>query len=274
MIPVNYIFIRHSQSTGNALNNMISKKIVTLNQANYLIDNVLIDPEVSPAGKFASTINGKVISDILKTKGIEFINVYGCSTLLRSMISAYYLSRNWEKVPDRIFVLPHLREIDENSNDKWSGESLKNVETITAYRMKDLKEQKEILQNMGILQHFDFSFVENNEYNRHSLGDISNFINWTNQNVLRNLFSRTDIPTFVNFFVITHAGVLSDFTKGSFVNNTGIIAEACYCIKNKRLFYNGYNNIQKELENHIRFVSNYSNNYYISINEQFFRKLL
>jgi hypothetical protein len=128
-IPVNYVFLRHSNSNGNSLQSMITNRVISPQEADFLIDNVLIDPELSQMGKFASTQNGNVITKTLKENNIKMINVVGCSCLLRSMLSAYYLTRKWEKSPEKIFVFPYLREIDENSNDKWSDKSRIEIDT-------------------------------------------------------------------------------------------------------------------------------------------------
>ena len=273
-IPINYTFIRHSNSMGNSLSSMISNKIVTVNEANHLVDNVLIDPSLSQVGQHASIINGKVIADILKKQNIKYVNVVCCSTLIRSMLSVYYLTRKWEISPKKIFVLPHLREIDEGSNDKWSKESMENVDLISSYRMKPLIEQKKVLQKLGIIDMFDFSFVEKSEYLRHSLGDIPNFINWTKQNILDKVFQKSVIPTSYHFYVITHAGVLSDYTQLSFPNNTGIIVKGIYYLRTNELDILKFINLRPLLEENGNFVDSYNDKKSVNTNAPAFKKLL
>ena len=273
-IPVNYVFIRHSNSNGNALNSMITSGVISPQEGNYLIDNVLIDPELSQTGKQASIINGNVITKTLKENDINFINVIGCSCLLRSMITSYYISRKWEKPPEKIFVFPHLREIDENSNNKWSDKSKIEIDKNGAYCMKTLIKQKQTLQKMGILHHFNFTFIESSENLRHSMGDVDNFINWTNQNLLNNIFNKSTVPSFYNFFVITHAGVLSDYTKTSFSNNTGFILKYIYSTHFKHLTRTKFINLRNILEKDFLFIKEYNDKKSININAQEFRKLL
>jgi hypothetical protein len=272
-IPINYIFLRHSNSNGNALHGMISNKLVTLQEANHLVDNVLIDSELSTVGKYASVLNGVVISKVLKEDGIKYINVVGCSTLLRAMLSAYYMTRKWENPPNKIFVLPHLREIDESSSNKWSKQSLYNVDSNSSYRMKSITEQKKILESMGILSFFDFSIIENNLFLRHTLGDIPNFISWSKQ-ILDSVFKKETIPTSFNFYLITHAGVLFDYANSSFINNTGILIKEVYNLKTCNLKKRSCINLRPLLEKNTDFISSYSDMYSISTNKAEFKNLL
>ena len=273
-IPINYTFIRHSNSNGNILGSMISNKIVTVEQANHLVDNVLIDPELSQIGGHASVINGQVIADVLKQQNIKYVNVVCCSTLLRSMISVYYLTRKWEIPPKKIFVMGHLREIDEGSDNKWSKESVENVDLISSYKMKPLNEQKKILQKLGIIDMFDFSFVESSDYLRHSLGDIPNFIKWTKQNILDKVFQKSTIPTSYHFYIITHAGVLSDYTQLSFPNNTGIIVKSIYYLSTNNLDTLNFINLRPLLEADGNFVDSYTDKKSVHTNAPAFKKLL
>jgi hypothetical protein len=273
-IPVNYVFLRHSNSNGNSLQSMITNRVISPQEADFLIDNVLIDPELSQMGKFASTQNGNVITKTLKENNIKMINVVGCSCLLRSMLSAYYLTRKWEKSPEKIFVFPYLREIDENSNDKWSDKSRIEIDTNGSYCMKTLIQQKHILEKMGLLHYFDFTFIESSENLRHSVGDIDNFIIWTNQNILNDIYKKSNPPAFYNFFIITHAGVLSDYTKTSFSNNTGFILKYIYSTRFKHLTKTKFINLRDTLEKDKYFISNYNGKRSVNMNAPEFKKIL
>jgi hypothetical protein len=273
-VPINYVFIRHSNSNGNALNSMVTNGVVSPQEANFLIENVLIDPELSQMGKSASIQNGNVLTKTLKENDIGMINVVGCSCLLRSMLSAYHLTRKWEKSPEKIFVFPYLREIDESSTDKWSDKSRVEIDKNGSYCMKTLSQQKYILQKMGLLHYFDFTFIESDEYLRHSIGDIDNFVNWTNQKLLNRIYDKSNPPVFYNFFIITHAGVLSDYTKTSFSNNTGFILKYIYSTHFKHLTRTKFINLRDDLEKDKLFISNYNDKKSVNVNAPEFKKLL
>ena len=100
----------------NILTKMFKQKSFTLN-----------DPVLTEIGVEASIYNGCIINKILRNlsqftnkKELEMktFNVVGCSPLLRSMETAYYMTRKWKNPPDQIYVFPLLREIDESSIDK------------------------------------------------------------------------------------------------------------------------------------------------------------
>jgi hypothetical protein len=157
---------------------------------------------------------------------IDNIHVIGCSPLIRCMETAYYMSRNWSKPPSKIYVFPFLREIDESSDNKFSINSRIRIDTKPFYSMKSIKEQKKYLESLGILNFFDFSFVEMSDKERKEPGDISNFIKWfVNFFIKKRKLSET-----LNAFIVTHAGVLSDFVNNTegFINNSGFVINTQY----------------------------------------------
>jgi len=219
-IHVNYVFVRHGQGCHNAIKTLYNKGQISRAVLNEFNTSRYFDPELTEVGVNVSMHNGSIISQILsRIKGLESINVVGCSPLIRCMETAYYMTRTWANPPKKIYVFPFLREIDESSNNKYSQESLVVIDSTSSYAMKSIDEQKAYLQSIGILQYFDFSFVENFSHGRKSPGDIEMFIGW---------FSRSFLPLIpsvnkLNVFITTHAGVLRDFSDMGYVNNSGFI---------------------------------------------------
>jgi len=158
---INFVFLRHGYGCHNALpslyrNNVITKATYHNEASNSQND----DPELTPIGVQASLHNGCVISNVLKdlkylTKNplldTSEMHVVGCSPLIRCMETAYFMTRNWKTPPQKIYVFPYLREINESSDDKYSKSSLKIMETTPAYAMKTILDQKMYLHQKGIL---------------------------------------------------------------------------------------------------------------------------
>jgi hypothetical protein len=236
---INFCFVRHGYSCSNAISNLVRNDVITKSDAVKLFkkkstlipfhsNDVIIDPELTTIGVDVSINNGCIINKILKNLSnltelskydFDIINVVGCSPLIRCMETAYYMSRKWKNPPNKIYVFPLLREIDEHSDNKYSKESLKKIDYEPSYAMKDIKRQKEYLKSIGILDYFDFSFVEKFPKERKEPGDIVKFTNWFNINFIPLLKSREKL----NVFITTHAGVLHDFSDERFVNNSGFV---------------------------------------------------
>ena len=245
-MKINFIFVRHGYGCHNAIyplhdNNIISKEDA-ITFAGQVTDNkesndrLFIDPELTQIGVDASAYNGCIVSKTIRQIGFdEFkkdvfssINIVGASPLIRSMETAYEMTKSWSVKPDKIFVFPHLRELDERSIDKFSDYSRKNLDIIPSYAMKSIPEQKEYLKTVGLDKVVDFRFVENNLKIRAEPGDIAVFIEWFINKVLPMI---EPVKT-LNVFLVTHAGVLKDFVttnisnsegKYPFYNNTGFI---------------------------------------------------
>jgi broad specificity phosphatase PhoE len=216
---VNYVFVRHGYGCHNAIKPLYEHGTINREDYNSFL-GITSDPELTPLGVDMSVHNGLIISKLIKDNmNIETINVVGTSPLLRSMETAYYMTRDWENPPNKIYVFPFLREIDEHSNDKYSSKSRKYMEISPSYAMKPIKEQKKLLKKQGILQYFDFSFVEWNEKLRKEPGDIITFANWFSEHFISNLDS--SLP--MNVFIVTHAGVLRDYANQGFPNNSGFL---------------------------------------------------
>jgi hypothetical protein len=136
------------------------------------------------------------------------------------METSYYMTRKWKNPPKQIYVFPLLREIDESSNDKYS-ETSKDIMRITpSYAILPIQEQKAYLKKLGILEFFDFSFVESFPQERIEPGDIHEFIKWFNKYFVNLLEKQSGS---LNVFVTTHAGVLRDFSKTGYYNNSGFV---------------------------------------------------
>lgn len=223
---VNYYFVRHGFGCHNAIRPILDYHVSDRNHRTIISsDPAFIDPLLTPLGVNASIQNGCAIGKLIKTlarttKKPDFemsqMNVVGCSPLLRSMETAYYMTRKWRNPPNKIYVFPHLREIDERSTNKYSPESKKAMNTEPSYMMKSIEDQKLYLQREGILQYFDFRFVESNPTLRDAPGDVLDFVSWFSEH-----FAPSVNESNLNVFVITHAGVLRDYAKEGFINNSG-----------------------------------------------------
>jgi broad specificity phosphatase PhoE len=257
---VNFVMIRHGYGCHNAIRNLYRNDVIPTTE-NMETLNIYSDPELTPMGVDVSIENGKIVSDILKNLDINKINIVGCSPLIRSMETAYFMSRKWKTPPKKIYVFPFLREIDEHSNNKYSIKSRKVIDTTPSYSMKTLQQQKSYLSEAGLLDYFDFSFVEHNLEDRKEPGDIKRFITWFTQNYLHN------IPHFhknVNVFIVTHAGVLKDYSNIGFYNNSGFILNTYIDIKNKAIDYKNIVSLNDYLQP--SFFKDYSNPKYGNIN--------
>lgn len=237
-ITINYIFVRHGFGCHNAGKSLYKNNQITIQQAATALVDSQGDPELTHLGIDASLHNGCVISKTitnlhktLKDDSLKInnINLVVCSPLIRSMETAYYMTRKWKNPPNKIYVLPHLREIDESSEDKFSELSRMVIDTQPSYAMKSIKEQKEYLKSQNILQYFDFQFVEWNENLRKEPGDVGNFITW---------FMNVILPLTViennqlDLFIVTHAGVLKSASGQGFVNNSGFLLNTSYNMQN------------------------------------------
>lgn len=246
---INFTFVRHGYGCHNSISNLVKNNIITRNEGialmknenekiNYNLNvklNSLKDPELTPIGVDASIYNGCIISKILKSIYkvnndpkliIDKMNIVGCSPLIRCMETAYYMTRKWVNPPNKIYIFPFLREIDEGSEDKYSLHSIRTMNSVPSYAIKSIGEQKEYLKNLGILDFFDFSFVERNQnlQNRNAPGDIPEFLEWFNNEFLPLVKTQDHL----NVFITTHAGVLKDYSEEGFTNNSGFVINTTY----------------------------------------------
>lgn len=225
---INFVFVRHGYGCHNAIGNLIRNNALNYEDGKELLKSDLVDPELTEIGLKASISNGNIINKVIKSLNKNFknkklimdeMNVIGCSPLIRSMETAYFMSKEWVNPPNKIYVFPLLREIDESSTDKYSNKSRETMETTPSYAMKSISEQKKYLRSIGLLELFDFSFVEKYSELRKEPGDIPEFINWFIVNYMSQIQQRSNL----NVFIITHAGVLKDYSKTGFTNNSGFV---------------------------------------------------
>ena len=193
---LNFAFLRHGHAYHNVITPLLNNGRITIEEARALLGQTtnveikpLNDPDLTPVGIDASVHNGCIVRKILKNLGytktpenpslfFNRINIVGCSPLIRSMESAYYMSRKWRDPSTKIYVFPFLREIDESSTDKYSKDSIKTINSLSCYKMKSIQEQKNYLREEGILEFFDFSYIETFSKEREEPRDIINFIKW------------------------------------------------------------------------------------------------
>jgi broad specificity phosphatase PhoE len=240
---VNFAFIRHGYGCHNAISGLIKSELISLQDGLILSGkskekSSIIDPVLTQVGVDASIHNGCVVNKIFKSidqilqinyndsMNMDKIDVIGCSPLIRCMETAYYMSRSWPNPPSKIYVFPFLREIDERSDNKFSFESRITMNSKPFYAMKTIEEQKKYLDSLGILNFFDFSFVEKFKRERAEPGDIDNFMKWFFVEKKKLKENKENL----NVFIVTHAGVLNDFADDEmgFINNSGFVINTFY----------------------------------------------
>lgn len=233
---INFAFLRHGYGCHNAMSNLTRSGVLEYDYAKKFlgkhkekVDGDIIpldDPVLTNIGVEASIHNGCIINKIFKSISsiepmvmLDTFNVVGCSPLIRCMETSYYMTRKWKNPPNKIYVFPLLRELDESSVDKYSQKSKEIIRVTPSYSIKTIQEQKEYLKSLGILDVFDFSFVETFPVERIEPGDIKVFMNWFAKYFVKLLTKRDNL----NVFITTHAGVLRDFSKTGFFNNSGFV---------------------------------------------------
>ena len=246
LTKLNFIFIRHGQGCHNVVAPLFQAKLIRYNEAmNFSKPEgkfPIIDPELTTIGVISTIQNAKVLKKMLVQQGISDIHLVVSSPLIRAMETAYYTKREFERelaVVDTkreferelaavdtkrelpIYVAPYLREVDESSGDPKSKSSRKVIDTIPAYAMIPLKNQMNYLKEEGILEHYNFDYLDPTL--RTEPGDISDFFNWLeNSKLLPTKLEISKMPE-INILVVTHAGVLHNHTGESFPNNGGFI---------------------------------------------------
>jgi hypothetical protein len=257
----NFAFVRHGYGCHNAAKPLYKSGVLKPNDVDVLR---IADPELTPLGVDASTSNGCVISKVLRKLPVitgepnmkmSPVHIVGCSPLIRSMETAYYMTKNWQNPPEKIYVFPLLREIDEESKDKYSKKSRERMESTPSYAMKSIQEQKKYLQSIGLRKYFDFTFVEKNSDLRMEPGDINNFIKWFATTAQVPAVKKTKN---INCFIVTHAGVLRDFAHQGFSNNSGFIVNTTFLGSN--VSYNKLIILDSYLPSY--FFANYNNEEY------------
>jgi broad specificity phosphatase PhoE len=242
---INFIFVRHGYGCHNAVSSLYMNKLINKNdiinfegavsQNEEENEKLFIDPELTDIGINASAYNGCIVSSTIREIGYKIfeedvfssINIVGCSPLIRSMETAYEMTKTWSTPPDKIYVFPLLREIDERSSDKYSRLSRLVINKEPSYAMKPIVNQKKHLEKYNLDKLIDFKYVENNLQGRSEPGDIMEFIKW----FITEIYNKIEPLEYLNVFIVTHAGVLSDFVKQiseneanrGFVNNSGFI---------------------------------------------------
>ncbi len=249
---INFIFVRHGFACHNALRPLNKNGVTTATSIRDF--GLMSDPELTPLGVDATIHNGCILESTLQNLWkinddhrlkIKNIDVVGSSPLIRSMESAFYMTQNWESFNkvSKFHVFPYLREIDESGKDKNSPESIYRMNTQPSYRMKSTIEQQMYLAKEGLLPFFDFSQVNNFPYERESPGDILRFIKWFTKYFLASSPQLKEKSN-INVLIVTHAGVLYEYAREGFTNNSGFVMNTTVEYKkthnSTRTVYNGY----------------------------------
>lgn len=238
---VNFIFLRHGFACHNAAT-LLRKSGIEISRQT--------DPELTDIGVDATIHNGCIISNTLRREGIDKIHLVGSSGLIRSMETAHYITSKWKSPPQKIYVFPYLRELDESTlsyktaeqnriaqayrtnylKPKYSANSRQTIDSIPSYAMKSIPEQKAYLQTTEFGDKIDFKYVQTGL--RGEPGDIYSFIDWVHRNSIQRLAKQGKDS--INILVITHAGVLVDFfltekkREHDFPNNSGFIVKTTF----------------------------------------------
>ena len=252
---INFTFVRHGLSCINAKRTLS----YTTKLDKRILRNVLDldDPHLSQMGVETSVNNGKVIENIMfnihkfSNIKIDTVDLVGCSPLIRSMETAYYMTRNWKTPPKKIVIFPLLRELDESAVDPYSKYSKNILQSVPGYSMKEIREQKEYLKSIGILDFFDFSIIEMESELRTEPGNIQKFIEWFDESI----DISSDYEHKFNVFIVTHAGVLHQFAHEGYVNNSGFILNTT--LKDSTIEYNEFISMNNYLP--IYFFKDYNN---------------
>lgn len=264
-VSANMVFIRHSFACHNSIPKLYKDGVIDENIYRSFLPRILgeksngngnikpiNDPELTDLGVDAAELNGIVIQDILNKKfNITTFDMVCCSPLIRCMETAYYFTRNWKLSDTKIYVMPFLRELDESSDDIYSKSSVKRMNTHPAYSIKTIKEQKEYLKSQGILEFFDFRYVEEYPSARLAPGNIKVFTNFFGGHILRKANKKLNVITF------THAGVLKRFAHEGFQNNAGFISKMEYDPSENVTELKQYTSLDKYLQNS-EFFSDYA----------------
>jgi len=214
---INFVFIRHGESCQQLI-----KRDKDFNEK----INLLYDPELSNNGEINSIRSGEFLHNVLE-KGIftydvrqyslkdkvelkiDNFDIIGCSSMLRSIETAYYMSLLYK--PSKIYVFPYLRECYD-----CSGQTTINIgRENEIFKLKTIDQQKKELQKKNI-NNINYKYVTENNL-REKPGHIENFLNWFIQNV--NLPSKETI----NVLIITHSKVMHKFITNVVNNNVGFI---------------------------------------------------
>ena len=278
---VNFAFLRHGYGCHNAMSGLAYGDVVSKDHAiqfmkpssdkNILRSGILPlnDPVLTNIGVEASVYNGCIVNKILKRLSkisgddrlnMDTFNVVGCSPLIRCMETAYYMTRDWRSPPDKIYVFPLLREIDESSVDKYSTKSREVIRVTPSYAIKTIQEQKDYLKGLGILDYFDFSFVEAFPQERIEPGDIGRFMEWFSEYFVK-LLDRSKLQN-LNVFVTTHAGVLREFADEGFYNNSGFVINTIH--NGSKFKTNNYISLNRFIDDY-NFFKDYANPKYNSV---------
>lgn len=223
---IRFIFIRHGQGCHNVIGTFYKKGLFKYNDVLDLSGKsvkkelAMIDPELTSIGVGATKKNARILKKVLEKRNINKIDLFLCSTLLRTMETGFYTKRELGGNDKKIYVCPFLREIDESSDNPKSESSRQVIETVPEYAMKPVEMQQRHLQENGILGHISFNYLDPNL--RKEPGDIKDFINWLFSS---KLFRKVSGGEDINIVAFTHAGVLKHFMKEGFYNNTGFILE-------------------------------------------------
>lgn len=269
---VNFIFVRHGYACHNALSTFMD---LTGTHPSQLVKS---DPELTQIGADASENNGIQLANILgkfkKSINLNKIHYVMASPLLRSIETAYFMTKNFINPPRKIYVMGHLREIDESSiknpnpQAKYSQKSRDIMKAEPSYRISSISTQQKHLNKFGINNLIDYKFVTNKyEIHKTEPGDILSFLKFIAQSFLPKVLQHFKKDDTINFFVVTHAGVLHDFTKRypniesqGFRNNTGFLLQTTYNIHSSSsaaLNINKFISLTPDVENNRHFYTKY-----------------
>lgn len=222
----NFIFVRH----GHSCQNLVGKYYKPNQLEYYDLLNKYCDPTLSDIG-YNETIESRTVMDAnLLKHGIDKIDLYGSSPMIRAIETAYLLTET-----EKTNVFPHLREISSDyKNTRDTSESLDEK-----FPMKSIKKQLEYFNNDSRIN-MDYMY---GRIIRFAPGNIANFIGW---------FLTYGPKNVSNVLIVTHAHVIKQFSGLGVYNNNGFILPIMndkYNVENIIPLENNLNkNVKKTIE--------------------------
>jgi broad specificity phosphatase PhoE len=170
----------------------------------------IVDPPLTEYGEEYSTKAGGLIKKKLDEMGIN-IDLIGSSPAYRAIQTAYYTNVSFGK--KKIYVFPHLRELDEDifdmpthkKNQKFEEKSREKLDEQESPALNLISIRQQKARDLNISSDVDFSYVENDMEGRSAPGDITDFYKW--------FLQQKELEQYKNILVVAHAGVMLDFMK-------------------------------------------------------------
>lgn len=171
--------------------------------------------------------------------------------MLRAMETAHFMTFS-DYSKKTVYAFPHLKETYKNIYSKQMDDKY--------FPLKSIREQETYLKEEDIYgypgtktKRISHKYVNNSL--RTEPGNIEVFFKWFIENIDLKYMSKIKNKNELNVLIITHSGVMKNFTKVGFKNNDGFEVSTIYDTEKKSLSFN---------KNHIIFIN--INNYNLDLN--------